>query len=117
MVFAYPFVNLYWLWCYAKGVETVTQGKRSAIEVLLLIIFLYFFGMAIIQADFNKVYIPQRQVESEQLAEYERGKATEKGEANNTLRVTAASNFCSQCFTENNLDSVFCEKCGTRLDS
>jgi hypothetical protein len=59
-----PFVNLYWLWSYAKGVETVTQGKRSAVEVLGFIILLNIFGMAIIQAEFNKVYIPQRRVES-----------------------------------------------------
>ena len=55
-----PFYNLYWLWCYAKGVETVTQGKRSEGEVLLLLFFLYMFGMAILQTDFNKIYIPKQ---------------------------------------------------------
>lgn len=42
--------------------------------------------------------------EVEQLAEYEKAKA-------------AGTLSCSQCFTENNLDTVFCEKCGERLES
>jgi uncharacterized membrane protein YozB (DUF420 family) len=50
-----PFVNLYWVWHYAKGVETITDGKREAMEAFYLIILFYFLGMSVLQADFNKV--------------------------------------------------------------
>ena len=35
-----PFVNLYWLWVYAKGVEKVTNGASSAVVDFLLRFFL-----------------------------------------------------------------------------
>lgn len=50
-----PFVNLYWLWVYAKGVEKVTNGASSALSNFLLRLFLGPIGMAITQSAFNKV--------------------------------------------------------------
>lgn len=50
-----PFVNIYWLWLYCKGVETVTKGVQSTLVSFLLIGFLGSIGMAITQNEFNKV--------------------------------------------------------------
>lgn len=50
-----PFVNLYWLWCWAQGVEHVTQGQLGAVPAFLLKLLVPFIGDAIIQTYFNKV--------------------------------------------------------------
>lgn len=50
-----PFVNLYWSWIYAKGVEKVTNGASGAMGNFLLRLFLGPIGMAITQSAFNKV--------------------------------------------------------------
>jgi len=50
-----PLVNLYWLWTYSKGVEKVTNGAYSGAVAFLLLFFLGIIGMAIIQAEFNKL--------------------------------------------------------------
>jgi hypothetical protein len=52
-----PFVNLYWLWVYAKGVEKVTNGACGAMSNFLLRLFLGPIGMAITQNAFNKVAV------------------------------------------------------------
>ena len=50
-----PFVNLYWLWKYSKGVAFVTNNRRSAGGTFALLLFLGIIGMAIIQSAFNKI--------------------------------------------------------------
>lgn len=50
-----PFVNLYWLWKYSRGVEKVTKGGSSGVSTFLLLLFLSVIGMAITQSAFNKV--------------------------------------------------------------
>jgi hypothetical protein len=50
-----PFVNLYWLWKYSKGVAHVTNYGMSAGGTFALLIFLSVIGMAIVQDAFNKV--------------------------------------------------------------
>ena len=50
-----PFVNLYWYWKWAKGVEQVTNNKTSAAIAVVLIYFVGSIGMGIIQDSFNKV--------------------------------------------------------------
>ncbi len=50
-----PFVSIWWLWKYSKGVDLVTKSEYSAPVALLLLWFLGSIGMAIIQVGFNKV--------------------------------------------------------------
>lgn len=50
-----PFVSIWWLWKYSKGVDMVTKSEYSAAVSLLLLWFLGSIGMAIIQSGFNKV--------------------------------------------------------------
>ncbi len=50
-----PIANIYWMWMYCVGVETVTKGVMSAPLAFLLLFFLGFIGMAIIQSSLNKV--------------------------------------------------------------
>ena len=50
-----PFVNLYWLWAYAKGVEKVTNKASSAVAIFLLCLLFGVIGMAVTQSAFNKV--------------------------------------------------------------
>jgi ABC-type transport system involved in multi-copper enzyme maturation permease subunit len=59
-----PFLNLYWLWLFAKGVSTVTNRPRNtnAIEIICYILFLWCFGMAVIQSDLNKVPSPPKEL-------------------------------------------------------
>ena len=52
-----PLANIYWLWCYAKGVEKVTAGSTTAIADFILRFFLGPIGMAITQSAFNKVAV------------------------------------------------------------
>jgi hypothetical protein len=47
-----PFINLYWLWKWASGVEKVT-GFGSA-GAFILCLFLGPIGMAVVQAQLNK---------------------------------------------------------------
>ncbi len=42
-----PFVNLYWMWKYAQGVQHVTKGGLSQVAAFLLLLFLSVIGMAI----------------------------------------------------------------------
>lgn len=48
-----PFANLYWIWKYAEGVETVSGGKISAVMALLLLLILSIVGLAILQSMYN----------------------------------------------------------------
>jgi membrane associated rhomboid family serine protease len=50
-----PFVNIWWLWKYAAGVELVTKEKISQPVSFLLLFLLSAIGDAIIQDYFNKV--------------------------------------------------------------
>lgn len=50
-----PFVNLYWLWCFAKGVEKTTNGGMSGVATFFLCWLLGPIGMAIAQSSLNKV--------------------------------------------------------------
>ncbi len=50
-----PLVNLYWLWMYAKGVETVTKGAAGAALTFLLLAFCGIVGIPVTQSAFNKV--------------------------------------------------------------
>lgn len=50
-----PIANIYWMWMYCVGVETVTKGAMSAPLAFLLLFFLGVIGMAIIQSSLNKV--------------------------------------------------------------
>lgn len=51
-----PFIGpLLWYWKFSGGVEHVTSGKMSQVIAFILILLLGFIGMAIIQAELNKV--------------------------------------------------------------
>jgi len=50
-----PFVNIYWLYLYSKGVNNVTKGQLSTAISFLLIWLLGFIGYAIIQDAFNSI--------------------------------------------------------------
>ncbi|MFM2295186.1 MAG: hypothetical protein RLZZ350_1599 [Verrucomicrobiota bacterium] len=49
-----PFANIYWLWCWAKGVELVTKGKWGAVPAFLLVVFIAWLGIPLTQSEFNK---------------------------------------------------------------
>jgi hypothetical protein len=49
-----PFANIYWLWCWAKGVEHVTKGKWGAVPAFLLVWFIAWLGNPLTQSEFNK---------------------------------------------------------------
>ena len=50
-----PIANIYWMWMYCVGVETVTKGGLGGAVAFLLLLFLGPIGMAIIQSSLNKV--------------------------------------------------------------
>src|SRR5438067_446549 len=50
-----PFVNLWWMWEYAGGVEKVTKNGISQIVAFILLLLLWAIGDAIIQDAFNKI--------------------------------------------------------------
>ena len=50
-----PFVNIWWLWEYAAGVERVTNKAMSRVIAFILLVLLSAIGDAIIQDAFNKV--------------------------------------------------------------
>src|SRR5579872_4088987 len=50
-----PFVNIWWLWEYAEGVEKVTNKAISQVVAFILVFLLSAIGDAIIQDSFNKV--------------------------------------------------------------
>lgn len=50
-----PVVSIYWTWKFAGGVEHVTRGKQSQVISFILMFVLGLIGMAIIQAELNKV--------------------------------------------------------------
>ncbi len=50
-----PFVNIWWLWEYAGGVEKVTNKGMSQVVAFILLILLSAIGDAIIQDSFNKI--------------------------------------------------------------
>jgi len=52
-----PFVNFYWLWKWAHGVEKVTKGTMGAAVAFLLELLLGPIGDAVIQSAFNKTVI------------------------------------------------------------
>ena len=49
-----PIANIWWLWKYGEGVETVTNGKISGVLAFILLWILGTIGHAIIQDSFNK---------------------------------------------------------------
>ncbi|MBA3500254.1 MAG: DUF4234 domain-containing protein [Deltaproteobacteria bacterium] len=50
-----PIASIYWMWKFAGGVEHVTRGKQSQVMAFILMFVLGVIGMAIIQAELNKV--------------------------------------------------------------
>jgi len=50
-----PFVNIYWVWKYAEGVQLVTKGAQSAVTIFLLLLFCGIIGMPVTQSAFNAV--------------------------------------------------------------
>ena len=50
-----PFVNIWWLWKYAGGVELVTKEKISQSVAFILLFLVSAIGDAIIQDYFNRV--------------------------------------------------------------
>ncbi len=50
-----PIVNIFWLWSYAKGVNTVTGGVKSTGAAFAWLFFLGCIGMAVIQSSFNNI--------------------------------------------------------------
>lgn len=51
-----PFVNFYWLWKYAVGVEGVTKnGMSKGAAFVLLLLLLSVIGAIFVQSAFNKV--------------------------------------------------------------
>jgi hypothetical protein len=48
-----PFVNIWWLWRYAVGVEEFTKGRMSTVAAFLLTFLLTAIGGAIVQSKFN----------------------------------------------------------------
>lgn len=50
-----PIVSIFWTWKFAGGVEHVTRGKMSQVIAFILLFVLGLIGMAIIQAELNKV--------------------------------------------------------------
>jgi hypothetical protein len=61
-----PIASIYWFWKWSGGVEHATRGKLSQVISLILVLLLGVIGMAIIQAEFNKVgeagQLPQARV-------------------------------------------------------
>ena len=49
-----PIVNIWWLWRYCQGVDTVSRGRLGAAVSFLLLAVLGVIGMAIVQDAFNK---------------------------------------------------------------
>ena len=50
-----PFVNIWWLWEYAEGVEKITKKGMSQVVAFILLFLLSAIGDAIIQDSFNKI--------------------------------------------------------------
>jgi hypothetical protein len=50
-----PFVNIWWLWEYAEGVEKITNKGMSQVVAFILLILLSAIGDAVIQESFNKI--------------------------------------------------------------
>ena len=48
-----PFVNIWWLWKYAEGVDKVTASKLSGVLAFVLLWLLGPIGAAIVQDSFN----------------------------------------------------------------
>lgn len=48
-----PFVNIWWLWRYATGVEEFTKGRMGKVGAFLLMFLLGVIGNAIVQSKFN----------------------------------------------------------------
>lgn len=49
-----PFVNIWWLWRWAKGVELVTKGAWGAVPAFLLCWFVAIVGIPLTQHYFNQ---------------------------------------------------------------
>jgi hypothetical protein len=54
-----PFVNLWWMWQYCKGVAAVTSEETSAGTTFAVLFFLGTIGMAIAQHSLNRA-VPSR---------------------------------------------------------
>jgi len=53
-----PLIEYIWFWKFSEGVEGVTNRRMGAGTAFLLLVLLGVIGMAIIQAEFNKVKGP-----------------------------------------------------------
>ena len=50
-----PFVNIWWLWEYAGGVELVTKKGMSQVVAFILLLLLSAIGDAVLQDAYNKI--------------------------------------------------------------
>jgi hypothetical protein len=50
-----PFINIYWMWKWAGGVDHMTKGKTSQAVSFILVFVLGIIGMAILQSTFNSL--------------------------------------------------------------
>ena len=50
-----PFVNIWWLWEYAGGVERTTNKAITQVVAFILLLLLSAIGDAVIQDSFNKI--------------------------------------------------------------
>ena len=61
-----PIVNFWWLWRFARGMETVSRSRLSAVVVFALIFLGGLFGILVVQHELNQVprrsRIPQARV-------------------------------------------------------
>ncbi|GAA3581315.1 hypothetical protein GCM10022198_00550 [Klugiella xanthotipulae] len=52
-LFIVPFVNIWWMWRYAVGVEAFTNRRIGTVGAFLLMFLLGVIGDAIVQSKFN----------------------------------------------------------------
>ena len=50
-----PIVNIYWIWKFCEGVETVTGGGLSGPVAFLLLFFIAIIGIPVVQSSLNKI--------------------------------------------------------------
>jgi hypothetical protein len=50
-----PIANLFWLWKFSKGVETVTRNGLSGVVSFILLLLLGCIGMAVVQSKLNTI--------------------------------------------------------------
>jgi hypothetical protein len=50
-----PLINIYWMWKFSEGVGHVTKERMNGPVAFLLLFFLSFIGMAVVQSSLNSV--------------------------------------------------------------